>query len=208
MIERIAFNLGRNDEAPNIDLAVELAQTKNVEGINEIVAGLESKQEQIANDCIKVLYEIGDRNPELIADYIQDFIFLLRSKNNRLVWGGMTALSKIVSIRPKEAFEHINIIIDAFKNGSVITRDNAISVFAELSKTGKEYEKAIFPLIIEHLKTCRPKEVGQHAERAFVCINAENAAEFAAALNARRDNLTVAQKKRTDSLLKRIGASK
>lgn len=204
MIERIAFNLGRNDEAPNIDLAVELVITKNIEGIKEIVTGLSNEQEQIANDCIKVLYEIGDRKPELISDYIQDFIFLLKSKNNRIVWGCMTALSKIVSLRPTEAFEHINIILEAFKNGSVITRDNSITVFAELSKSNIEYEKVIFPKILEHLKTCRPKELGQHAERAFVCVNDKNVAEFASVITTRREHLTDAQKKRVDSLLRKL----
>jgi hypothetical protein len=31
VIGKIAFNLGRNDEAPNIDLAAELANTENRE---------------------------------------------------------------------------------------------------------------------------------------------------------------------------------
>ncbi len=169
MIEKLAYSLGRNDEEPNI----ELAKTKNKKGINEIINGLNNPKEQIANDCIKVLYEIAEISPELISEYAGNFIQLLKSKNNRLVWGSMTALSKIVSFNPDEVFENLDIIVKAYKKGSVITVDNSISVFAELVKADKKYEKNVFPIIIEHLEKCRPKEVAQHSERAFVCINDE-----------------------------------
>lgn len=204
MIEKIACNLGRNDEEPNIALAVELCNTKDLEGIKEIVGGLKNKKEQIANDCVKVLYEMGYRCPELIADYVLDFIELLKSRNNRLVWGGMIAISKITYLKPKEVFENIEIVSKAYEKGSVITIDNSISVFAELAKADKKYEETMFKKIIEHLETCRTKEVGQHSERAFVCVNEENAKEFASVLLKRRDNLTDAQKKRVDKLIKKI----
>lgn len=204
MIEKVAFNLGRNDEEPNINLAIELTELKDLEGIKEIVNGLKNKKQQIANDCIKVLYEIGERNPELIADYVADFIELLKSRNNRLVWGGMTAISEIAFLKPKEIFKNIKIIINAYENGSVITRDNSISVFAKLAKTEKEYEKPMFKKILEHLETCRPKEVGQHAERAFICVNEENSKEFVSVLLKRRNSLSDSQKNRIDKLIKNV----
>lgn len=208
MIEKIAYNLGRNDEEPNIALAIELCKTKDSQGIKEIVNGLKHDKEQIANDCIKVLYEIAEREPELAADHVLEFIQLLKSKNNRLVWGGMTALSKIAFLKPKEIFENIDTVIIAYENGSVITRDNSISVFAEISKADKAYEKVLFNKIIEHLETCRPREVPQHAERAFVCVNKENSKQFADVLRKRRSHLTDAQKKRADKLINKIDAGK
>jgi protein-disulfide isomerase len=58
--------------------------------------------------------------------------------------------------------------------------------------------------IIEHLESCRPKEVGQHAERAFNCINEENSKEFIDVLIRKKEYLTEAQKKRVDKLIKKI----
>ncbi len=208
MIEKIAYFLGRNDEEPNIELAVELCEADNSDGIKEVVQGLQNKKEQIANDCIKVLYEVGERKPELIADYVLEFIQLLRSRNNRLVWGGMTALAEITALRPKEVFENKEIIIKAYEDGSVITRDYSISVFARLSKADKVYEKEMFPIILEHLKSCKPKEVGQHAERAFICVNKDNASDFSKVLEERREHLTDAQKKRVDKLIRQIENNK
>ena len=205
MIEKLAYSLGRNDEVPNAELAKELAKTRNKKGIKEIVDGLHNQKEQIANDCIKVLYELAETSPELVSEYTDDFIQLLSSRNNRLVWGSMTALSKIVSLNPAGVFKNLDIIVKAYKKGSVITVDNSISVFAGLAKTDKKYEKKVFPLIIEHLETCRPKEVGQHAERAFICIDKNNAQKFRETLLKRYNVLTAAQKKRVDKLLNKLG---
>ena len=202
-LEKLACSLGRNDEEPNIKLANDLIKTKNKKGIKEIIDGINNPKEQIANDCIKVLYEIAGIVPELISEYADTFVQLLLSRNNRLVWGSMTALSKIAALNPAEAFKNLDIIVKAYKKGSVITVDNSISVFAELAKADKKYEKAIFPIIIEHLEKCRPKEVAQHAERAFVCVNKNNSAKFKEILLKRMDILTEPQKKRVNTLLKR-----
>jgi len=73
-----------------------------------------------------------------------------------------------------------------------------------LAKADKKYEKKVFPIIIEHLEKCRPKDVGQHSERAFVCINKNNSQKFKETLLKRYKSLTDAQKKRVDKLLKKI----
>lgn len=204
MIEKIAFNLVRKDDKPNIELAEDLAKNKDKKGISEIVKGLEDSKEQIVNDCIKVLYETGYRDPSLISEYAENFIKLLKSKNNRLVWGSAIALSSIAETESDYLFKEFDTIYKAYKTGSVITVDNCISIFAGIAKSNEKYQKKIFPVIIEHLKTCRPKEVGQHAERAFICVNDKNAEKFRNVLFTRYDSLAESQKKRVDKLLKRI----
>ena len=204
MIEKLAHSLGRNDEKLNIELAKELARTKNKKGIKEIVNGLNNPKQQIANDCIKVLYEIAGISPELVSEYVGTFIHLLESGNNRLVWGSMTALSKIVSLNPGEVYKSLEVIIKAYEKGSTITIDNSISVFAQLVKANRKYEGKVYPLIIKHLGKCRPKEVGQHAERAFVCINKNNSQKYKEVLLSRLGALTDAQKKRVDKLLNMV----
>jgi hypothetical protein len=205
MIEKLASSLGINNEEPNIALALELAASKNKKGIREIVDGLKGAV-PVANDCIKVLYETGYREPLLIADHVGAFLDLLNSKNNRVAWGSMIALSTIAGLKPKEIYDRLDAVLQAYEKGSVITIDNCISVFAELVKAGPQYGKKIFPIILKHLATCRAKEVGQHAERAFVCVTKGNAEAFKAALLKRRDELTDAQKKRVDKLVRRIDA--
>jgi hypothetical protein len=50
-----------------------LAAKKNKAGIKEIAENLWNKDKNIQADCIKVLYEVGVIEPDLIADYAEDF---------------------------------------------------------------------------------------------------------------------------------------
>lgn len=204
MIEKLACMLGRNDEAPNIELAEELCRDNDIAGIEEIIGGLAGCDKAIANDCIKVLYEIGGRKPELIVGYANEFISLLCSKNNRLAWGSMTALSKIAEHTPEPVFENLPTVVAAYEGGSVITVDNSISVFAGLCKAGDNYEKEALQILIEHLQECRPKDVPQHAERAAICFSKNNADAFIVVLEKRLPDLATAGQARVKKLLKKL----
>ena len=204
MIEKLACKLGRNDEIPNIELAEYLCRNNDTAGIREIVCGFNGNDKAVSSDCIKVLYEIGERNPELICDYAGDFISGLNSKNNRLVWGSMTALAKISEMAAGQIYENIGAVISAYENGSTITIDNSISVFAGLCKADENYAKTVLPILLKHLEKCRPKEVPQHAERASVCFNKGNAAVFIGVLEKRNDHLAAPGQARVKKLLKKL----
>jgi len=204
MIELLACKLGRSDENPNIELAEKLCKSMDKKGISEIAGGLKSKEQAVANDCIKVLYEIGERKPELIADFTGEFITALSDKNNRIVWGSMTALSCIAAVKPDEIFDRLPEILTAYKKGSVITVDNSISVFANLCKANGDYQAKVFPILLDHLANCRAKEIPQHAERMAVCIDSGNKEAFTKALEARASELSDAQNQRIRKLIKKI----
>ena len=102
VLGKIAFYRNRRDEVPNQELAKELAETENREGIREITQNLWHKNKSVQSDCLKVLYEIGYLKPDLISEYVNDFLKLLKSKNNRMVWGSMIGLATIAEIKSKE----------------------------------------------------------------------------------------------------------
>lgn len=204
MIEKLSSSLGRKDQGPNIELAETLARKKDRKGIAEIARALESGDPAIASDCLKVLYEIGYRDPGLVAEYAELFVKLLGSRDNRLVWGAAIALAAVAGLRSELLFSELPAITKAYEMGSVITVDNCVSIFASLCKAKKAYERRLFPLLISHLETCRPKEVAQHAERAFACVNKGNAEEFRSVIARRSKALGAPQRKRLDKLLRRI----
>src|SRR5262245_40410239 len=95
VLDRLASALDQRDEVPNQVLAEEIAAAQDEGSIAELVANLSNRNKAIAHDCIKVLYEIGNLNAGLIEPYLGDFVSLLRSHDNRMVWGGMTALGAL-----------------------------------------------------------------------------------------------------------------
>ncbi|RPI34735.1 MAG: hypothetical protein EHM70_01870 [Chloroflexota bacterium] len=202
VLQKIATFQGHRDEVPNQELARELAAAKDRQGVSEIAENLWNKDKNVQSDCLKVLYEIGYISPDLIAGYSADFLKLLRSKNNRLVWGAMIALSTIADLKADELFAHRAEIFKAMGKGSVITVDNGIKALALIASTNDEYRGEIFPYLLEHLKTCRPKEVPQHAEKIMVAVNAGNQAEFVQVLESRLDIMTKAQAARLNKLIR------
>jgi len=202
VLNRLASSLGRRDEVPNQELARELAAKRDKAGIREIAENLWNKDKNIQADCIKVLYEIGYIEPKLIAEYAEDFANLLKSRNNRLVWGGMTALAEVAKANPDAVFKYFDQIKKAKETGSVITVDNAISTLAWTAAANEKYNETIFPYLLRHLAGCRPKEVPQHSEKTLPAVNVGNKVEFMKVLEKRMEDLSGSGLSRVKKVIK------
>ena len=202
ILNKIAFYQDRRDETPNQELAQALAQTRNQADIREIAENLWNKDPSIQSDCLKVLYELGYLAPELIAEYADDFLKLLKHHNNRMVWGGMIALSTVADLKSAEIFPHVDEIVQVMQKGSVITMDNGIKALALVASQKDEYREAIFPILLEHLRTCRPKEVPQHAEKSLPAVTAANKSDFIHVLEKRLEGMTASQAARLQKIIK------
>ncbi|HWL24082.1 MAG TPA: hypothetical protein VNR38_10095 [Ureibacillus sp.] len=201
ILNKLASQLERRDEQPNIELALEIVRDANIEVIPEIIQNLSNKDKGIRHDCIKVAYEIGQLKPELISEYALEFVKLLRGRDNRMVWGAMQALATIADLKAEILMEQLHEIQLAVKVGSVITVDKGIITLAKLASASKENNERIFPFLIEHLKNCRTKEVPQHAESTLISINEENKEEFLNVLREREPFMTPPQRKRITKIL-------
>jgi len=200
-LNQIAYFLNRRDEVPNQELARKLAETKDQEGIAEIAKNLWHNNPNIQSDCLKVLYEIGYLAPELIVSYASDFLKLLKSRDNRLVWGAMIALSTIAEVAADALYPHVDLIQKTMARGSVITVDAGVRALAAIAASSQERRDEIFPYLRVHLQTCRPKDVPQHAEKILGAINALNKGEFIGVLGKRMGDMSVAQAKRVRKVI-------
>lgn len=202
VLDRLATAQGRRDEVLNQELARDLAASKDEAAIREVAQNLWSKDRNIQADCIKVLYEIGYLDPSLIVVYAEDFVKLLKSRNNRLVWGGMIALSTIGRQAAEALYPHVEAIQKVMTRGSVITVDAGVAALAGIAADSPARGDAIFPFLLRHLETCRPKDVPQHAEKSLPAVRPENRADFAAVLQKRLGDLSGAQVKRVEKVLR------
>ena len=170
VLGELACALGRRDEVPNQELAARLARTKNRAGIRELAAHLQDKDTQLSADAIKVLYEVGYIDPGLVADHVEAFLALLDHRNNRLVWGGMIALSTVAALRPVEIFQKVARVEAVTRDGSVITQDNGIKTLAEVAAGHARRAARIRPFLLRHLRECRAKDVPQRSEKSRVAF--------------------------------------
>lgn len=202
VLNRIGYFQNRQDEVSNQELAKDLATKKDKKGIREIAENLGNEEPNIQCDCIKVLYEVGYINPILIAPFAKDFLKLLRHRNNRMVWGGMIALSTIAELTADELYPHSDTIKSVMDNGSVITMDAGVKTLAGIASKNETYRKNLFPYLLNHLETCRLKEVPQHSEKTLVAVNAKNKQAFIDVLEKRLESMTSSQAARVKRVIK------
>lgn len=208
ILDNLATSLGRRDEVPNQLLATEIVRSKDKKSVMELVDNLANKNKAIQSDCIKVLYEIGERDPGMLAAHYKAFGDLLESKNNRLVWGAMTALDTIASVKPKEIFSLLGKILRAADEGSVITRDHAVGILIKLASE-KQYAAKCFPLLLEQLLTCPNNQLPMYAEQSLALVGGGLSltmkAELERVLTKRLSGLEKeSQKARVAKVLKRL----
>jgi hypothetical protein len=151
VLDKLAGALDRRDEAPNVDLAQDIVSRRHMAAIAELADAVRSGPTRQANDAIKVLYEIGARDPELIAAQCPVFVEALRSSNNRKVWGAMTAIDTVAERRAATLVAELPAIIAAADKGSVIAKDHCNSILVKLARSG--YGELAVPILVERLRT-------------------------------------------------------
>ncbi len=200
----LASSSGRRDEAPNQELAMRIADAEDKSAIKELIKNLDSKNKEIQSDCIKVLYEIGQRKPALIAPHTLRFIDLLDSKNNRLQWGAMTALNSIAPENPRDIFKALPLLTAAAEQGSVITRDSFVGILIKLCIIDT-YADDAFLLLNGQLLSCPANQLPMYAELALSAINEKNKSIFTRTLITRLSDLQPESKRRRiEKVLKKL----
>ncbi len=166
ILELLSSVQGSKGSAANIALAEAIAVSGNREAVEELVGLLKHQDRNIQSDSIKTLYEIGYRNPELIAPHCSKFLALLNSRNNRMVWGAMAAITTLVQFCHKELFESLDMIMQAVHKGSVITIDCGVDILAKLNRFDA-YHNITDPLLMEQLLKCPIKQLPTYAGKAL-----------------------------------------
>lgn len=204
VLEKLASSLGRRDEVPNQKLAKQIADKKDKKAVQELVENLKNKNKDIQNDCIKVLYEIGECKPALIAEYANEFFALLNHKNNRLQWGAMTAINSITLANPKLVYASIAKIVAAADKGSVITKDYAVNILISLCSVN-QYADNAFALLNEQLLQSPTNQLPMYAEKAIPIINESNKNVFIKTLASRLDDIEKdTKRKRVEKVIKKF----
>ncbi len=204
ILNQLASALGRRDEAPNSELAAAIAEKNDKQAVTDLIDGLRHKSKDIQSDCIKVLYEAGERNPGLIAPHAPVFVDLLESKNNRLQWGAMTTLNAIATSDPDAVYTALPKLIAAADKGSVITNDQCVAILIKLATIPK-YADSAFSLLLERLRTCPTNQLPMYAENALPIVGSGQKMAFAQTLNDRLPEIEKESKrKRVEKVLKKV----
>lgn len=201
--DRLAGALDRRDERPNVALAEELATSGDAGAIAELAELVRLGDARQRNDAMKVLYEIGARKPELVANYCALFLDALGSKTNRQVWGAMQALDSVASLRADEIAAELPKIIEAADRGSVIAKDRCTALLTKLAKAG--YADKAVPILVERLKNAAPNQFPTYAEETASVVTVQEKPGLIATIRQRLETITQrAKRERMEKLLRKL----
>jgi len=204
VLDRLAGALERRDDRPNVELAEDLAERGDRNAIKQLVGALDTGDKRQRSDALKVLYEIGERRPELIAPYAEVFLGLLTSPSNRQVWGAMRALEAVADERPDTLLHELPNILEAADRGSVIAKDSCTAILVKLASAG--HEDVTVPILVERLKTAAPNQFPTYAEGTASVITDEAKPGFLAVLKNRIGQVTQrARRERLERLMRKMG---
>lgn len=202
--DRLSSGLGRRDEAPNIALAEEIAGSGDRQAVANLVAILTQGKRPARHDAIKVLYEIGERNPTLISDHAADFLGLTHSPDNRLVWGALTSLACICKTAPQAIAMNLDDVLQAADRGSVIAKDQAVVILITLA-TDPARTDTVMPVLLKRLQSSAVNQLPMYAEKIVPVLRAGDKPAFRNVLEQRlNDDMVPSKKKRLVAVLKRL----
>ena len=144
-LDRIAYFQGRRDEVPNQELARDSGRARGPGGHpgdrRSLVAPRTERPQRLSQGVLRDrLSQAG-----VVAPDAGDFLTLLGSRNNRLVWGAMIGLVTVAEIVADEIYPHAAEIQRAMAGGTIITLDAGVLALSCLWGTGDDRRTALLP---------------------------------------------------------------
>ncbi len=202
--ENLAGAMERRDERPNVALAEEIAGRGDAGAVGSLIGLVGSGTARQRQGALKVLYEIGEREPALIAPHAQVFLDLLASHTNRQVRGALQALETIAAQRADTIAAELPRILEAADKGSVIAKECCTTILVRLACAG--HSDAALPILIERLKSAAPNQFATYAEETATVVDEARKPGFMMVLRERFTRISEESKrKRVERLMRKMG---
>lgn len=195
VLAQLASSSGHNDQSTNIGLAKSLCRDEDHTAIAHVVGILQTGSKPQRKDAIKVLYEVGARNPGLIAPFTDVFFETMESRDNRIVWGALMALAKISSVQPERVADRMHLVLTAADNGSVIAKDQAIEILAAL-KSLPGHAKVANDALFDRLRTAATNQLPKYSEITAASLLPGEKEEFLSIIEMRLTEFMPESKRR------------
>lgn len=206
ILQKSSGALNKKGNKTDEQIAQELIDNNDVNGIEEIAKNLYNGDGEICTDSLNILYLIGKQKPELVEIYIFEFIKLVQLNNEKLIYKSLLALSTLIHHKTQEIYENCISILDAIETGDDETVDVAIEIISVLATKDNKYNMALFPYLVNHLRTSSNEHFTQFAEHILQAATPENKQIFTGVLMERQNELHGKDKKRIDEILKELEA--
>jgi hypothetical protein len=160
---RLSSALGRKDQGPNVELGQAVGANRDAKAMAELVGLLAGGTRAEAHDAVKAIDEAGSILPDLLAPHLDTFFGLLEGASNRMKWGLLGVLVRVIKTRPEVLMVNIDTILATADQSTVIAKDRAMKILSALAANPRYYE-ILTPVYFNRLRHSAVNQFATYAE--------------------------------------------
>lgn len=162
IVNQLSSQVEDKTEKSNIEVANKCLANPGL--LKEIAEGLKSTDKKLAADCAEVFTKVAEEKPEIVIDYADDLKEALETKETKLRWEAVHALSLIAHLVPDKITPILPKLYNlVHEDKSMIVRDYCVDTIANYAKANDDSAKKAY----SYLKECLKEWGGKHANRAL-----------------------------------------
>lgn len=141
--------------------------------LDHYIAGLFDAKESASSQAARVLEELINQKPDLLAPHIERFVVALGSDRPRVAQCAAHALPVLARIAPAKVAKHLKTLQGAFETGSETARDGLVRTFVSLCLASVTYQKRLIDVFDRALRTADSKALVRWVDLILPALKGE-----------------------------------
>jgi hypothetical protein len=153
--------------------------------VEQYVRSLADAKEPTALQAARVVEEIANQKPELLAAHIERLVALLGAERTRVAQCAAHCLPILARVAPAKVAKHLKVLQGSFATASEIAKDGLVRTFVALCIASVTYQKRLIEVFEAALREADPKQLASWVEHILPALKGEPYAQARAVVEAR-----------------------
>jgi hypothetical protein len=133
----------------------------------------ESVKESAALQAARVVEELANQKPELLAPHIEALIGALRSTRPRVAQAAAHCLPVLARVVPAKVAKHLKTLQSSFSSASDVGKDGLVRTFVALCVASVTYQKRLIENFEQALRSADSKQLAGWVEHILPALKGE-----------------------------------
>jgi hypothetical protein len=142
-------------------------------GVDQYVRNLADPKETTAVQAARVVEELANQKPELLAPHIERLVALLGSERARVAQCAAHCLPILARVAPAKVAKHLKTLQASFGAASDIAKDGLVRTFVALCLASVTYQKRLIEVFEAALRGADAKQLASWVEHILPALKGE-----------------------------------
>jgi hypothetical protein len=168
-----------------VTIASELVAGTAQPALDHYIRGLADPKDSASSLACKVLEEVANQKPEMLAPFIERFVSALGSDRPRAAQCSAHVLPILARVAPAKVAKHLATMQASFGAASEIARDGLVRTFVSLCLASVTYQRRLIEVFEQALREADPKALVRWVELILPALKGEPYAQARTIAEAR-----------------------